>query len=270
MAAEALAGCPSIAVVCESPIDRDTARLLASRVLCERVPWLAEQADWTKDDPLAHVWTWRGLGPADSFLDIHKVPLLAREKGFKPHGKFQGDPAAPGAQCFRKALLLLEAAEPRPDAAVLLWDADEDEAGRYQGLAQARSAGPWRFAVVIGLATPEREAWVICGFAPRDDDERERVQALRRDLGLQPRERSHELSAGRPEHARDCKRVLNTLTTGSADGRDSARERACLRETPLADLRRCGSGDKRGPLTGNGLPEFLGEIAAHLPPLFSR
>lgn len=127
-------GVKSITVVCEAHADRRVACELADRVLVEQVSWIEpEVLDDYRD--------WRGLQPGSSFLDIHQVPHLARERGIKVRGFFDNEPGGPRAAVARKALVLLTVCEHPPDAVLIVVDSDNDQK-RRAGLDQARNAHP--------------------------------------------------------------------------------------------------------------------------------
>ncbi|HEY8505534.1 MAG TPA: hypothetical protein VIL46_13200 [Gemmataceae bacterium] len=107
-------------------------------------------------------------------------------------------------------------------------------------------------SIVVGLAVVEREAWVISGFDPQDDEETARLGAERQTLGFDPRLRSHELTACKNDQAvRSPKRVLRQLSGGNRD-----RERNCWTNTSLERLRERGS--------ENGLAAYLQEVRDRL------
>lgn len=76
-----------------------------------------------------------------------------------------------------------------------------------------------RFRVLIALAEPKREAWVLCGFKPETDDEHSRVESLRSELGYDTRTGSHDLTATKDGALRDAKRVLQALASTVTDPR---------------------------------------------------
>ena len=97
---------------------------------------------------------------------------------------------------------------------LLIRDCD-DQPERRRGLAQASTREPghaWPFHVVIGLAHPKREAWVLAGFEPRDPDEHARLTTLRSELGHDPCTSSDQLTARTPGSKRDAKRVVAYCT----------------------------------------------------------
>lgn len=128
---------------------------------------------------------------------------IARRLGVKvPYGHFGGAPAAPGATMLQTVQLIVRRMQQRdPDVAfealVLVWDMDTQRGGRHAGLAQAVAQGalPSSVALVLGCPDPIRETWVLAGFEPETDDERQRLEAERRALGFHPHEEPHRRSA---------------------------------------------------------------------------
>lgn len=244
-----MAGAYAFAIVCESPADRRTAADLADRVLCQQVGWLE------LDDLKLHR-RWQGLEESDSHLEWHQTKDLARQRHVKAHGHFEGKPGAPDAYAARRALLLIATAPKSPDAVVLVRDTDGQEE-RRDGLEQARREREWPFPIVLAVAHPKRESWVLTGFEPRNEVEGERLEALSRELGFDPRRRSETLSAAGTGMPRNAKRILALLV-----GEEPEREWTCWRE-PALDLL-----EERGKLTG--LADYLNEVRDRLVPLFLR
>jgi hypothetical protein len=237
----------SIAVVCEAPADQRTGCDLADRVFCRDVPWI-------EDAWLNHVRHWRGIGDNDQCLTWAEVKSLARSLGLRVHGHYQGVPATHDAHAATKALRLLLEMERPPDAVILLRDTDQDP-NRRIGLEQARSASDLAGRIVIGLAHPTRECWVLVGFEPQDEQEIARLEELRNELGFDPTEKAQRLT-GKRGVASNAKRVLSDLT---ADNHE--RQRDCWRTTALDVL------VKRG---GNvGLTDYLDEVRDRLIPLLT-
>lgn len=243
-----------LVVVCEADADRRTACGLADRVLCQEVPWIEPAS-------LADHRSWRGLEAGTTYLKWSQAGNLFRKSGLKAHGHFDGRPGAPDALAARRVLLLLRKAELIPDAVVLVRDSDGD-ARRQSGLEQARaewasSVPPEEsFPIVIGLAHPKREAWVLAGFEPQDKEEGERLLALRRELGFDPRLRAHQLLASETGALHDAKRVLAVLIGSRAE-----REEICWTECRLELL------EERGD--ESGLTAYAREVRERLVPLFS-
>ena len=228
------------AVVYEDTADFDIATELADRVLCDAVGWLREQ---NLDD----CRTWLGKSHAGDELSWTGVKHLSRDAGVRGHGHFAGVRGAADAVATRKAILYLRREFPGLDAILLVRDRDNQPLRRF-GFEQARREDHGGLPIVVGLAVPMREAWVLCGYEP-DEDEAELLEAVRTRVKFDPRTRSHDVA--------DPKRALHELTAS-----DPERERRCWFDTPLTTLRERGE--------DNGLAEFLEDIAARLTPLFGH
>ncbi|MBI1902972.1 MAG: hypothetical protein HYS13_17885 [Planctomycetia bacterium] len=239
----------SFVVVHEAQPDFTVATELADRVFLDHINWLdatllESQRQWVGDDPPRGRLTWKA------------IRSRARELGIRVHGHFDGEPALPDANAARKAIAYVLRQFDTVDAIVLIRDAD-DQNVRRQGLEQARALFSSQTAIVIGLAVPERECWVISGFEPENDDERQRLESEIQKLGFNPSLRSHELTAVKDDRAkRSPKRVLKALAND-----DIERERNCWQITPLTVL------EERG--RHNGLKDYLREVEELLSPLMT-
>jgi len=96
----------------------------------------------------------------------------------------------------------------------------------------------------------------LCGFEPKDEEERGRLQAECQLLGLDPRERAQELAARDETAKKSTKRVLAALTEGDWD-----RQAECWQTTSLETLKTRGA--------HNGLVDYLSEVDAILAPLIA-
>ena len=231
------------AVVHEAPADFQTGTELADRVLVESI-------DWMEEDLIEHHRTWLRES-SGAPLTWKRIKQSALDAGINAIGFFDGEPAQPDARAARRAILYLRHALPDLAGVLLIRDQD-DQPERRVGLDQARRQEEGRLPVVVGLAVVERESWVISGFDPQDVVEESHLAVERQTLGLDPRVRSHELTACKDDRApRSPKRVLRALCGGDPD-----RERRCWRETLLATLRHRGA--------ENGLGAFLDEVRQEL------
>lgn len=235
-----------LGVVCEARSDRDTACALADRVLVDAIDWLDEALLDTQR-------SWRGLTPGEPFLRWASVKAEATRAGLRGlFGHFGNKPAEPDALMARRALLLFVGAEPRPQAVMLIRDSDADERRRI-GLEQARDEKSWPFEVVIGVAEPKRECWVLAGFDAKESEE----DALRQEeqrLSFHPVREAHRLTAREHGAKNDAKKALDALTSGRLE-----REEECLRATSLEVLRERGR--------NVGLTSFLSEVHERLVPM---
>jgi hypothetical protein len=239
----------SLAVVCESPADQRTGCDLADRVFCAEVPWL-------EPGLLEACRKWRGFDTSACYVLWTELRRVAQAKGIRiPHGHFEGEPGKSDAAAARRAIRVLMAADAPPDAIVLLRDEDAD-GQRRKGIEQARQETRLEVRVVVGVADAMRESWVLAGFDPKDDAEQSRLQAVRRELGFDPRENAHRLRAKHRYDKNNPKRVLDFLTEG-----DFHREASCWRDTDLELLKRRGK--------DNGLSDYLDEVKARLVPMVS-
>lgn len=235
------------AVVCEASADRNSGCLLADRVLLDELDWLTPET-------LEAVRKWRGSTEEKPFLRWASVREECAQAGIKGiFGRFGGQPGEPDAYAARLALLLLSAPGVRPSAVILLRDSD-GEARRRTGLEQARAERKWPFPVIIGVAEPKRECWVLAGFEPRTEDETARVEEERKRLSFHPIQDAHQLTAREHGAKKDAKKVLEALTRGDAE-----RERLCLEETPLETLSSLG--------LKTGLAAYLQEVRGQLVPV---
>jgi hypothetical protein len=232
-------------VVCEARADRDTACGLADRVLLEEVSWLSPETL----DSCRH---WRGLQSEDSYLRWASVKEEFRRAKLVIFGGFNNEPGAQDSYTARRALLLLAGARRRPDAVLLIRDSDAQR--DRTGLEQARNNRSWPFQVIIGLAEPKRECWVLAGFEPSNEDEANRLEAEKQRLSFDPVRDAHQLTAREHGAKKDAKVALDALTQG-----DEERARACLEETSLSVL------EERGRKTG--LAEYLKEVRERLVPI---
>lgn len=224
--------CDILAVV-EAPADERVVWALVDRVIREHLDPSQTGPDEVRRWVSSIVW--------------HEVPTLAAQAGIRAHGHFAGEPGAPDALAARRALRLASMRTSRSARVVLVRDMD-DQPNREVGLKQARDESPLAEHVAIGLAQPEREAWVLAGFQATDARERQALSELRQHLGFDPTTRPGGL---RGRGKRSAKQALDRLT-----GHDLERERACIESTSLAVLRVRGR--------SCGLSAFLSEVAARV------
>jgi hypothetical protein len=213
---------------------------------------LLEHIDWISPELLGSYREWRGVVADETFLKWSNVKDRAGLAGIRIFGRFDDKPDALTA---RKALLLFAGLKKPPAAVVLIRDSDGYRDRKDgQGLTQARDGSRWPFQVLIGVAHPKREAWVMAGFQPQSPEESARLQALRERLSVDPILKAHELDAREHGAKTDIKRALEELLQGDGD-----RERQCLTETELAVLAQRGE--------DNGLTAYLSEVRDRLVPV---
>ncbi|HEX7837676.1 MAG TPA: hypothetical protein VF469_09450 [Kofleriaceae bacterium] len=243
---------------CEAPSDFRLAAGLVDLVLRESgLAWVIDNLDTPEV-----IRTWQSDGSGCAYFDLHNLDRYTVKLGIRSvRGHFNGRPGGFGSTTARKAFLIARALHKRTpsepiDAVVLLWDTDHQADERRLAVSVARDeARQWApFQIVCGFPDPEREAWVLAGFDPCDDIERQRLDELHRDLGFSPVHHAIRLRDKDPGALRDIKRVLTVLT-----GEDPDREARCWIEPSLATLR------ERGAATG--LSTFLNDLEAVLPAL---
>jgi hypothetical protein len=109
------------------------------------------------------------------------------------------------------------------------------------------------------MAEPEREAWVLNGFVPQTNDEKEILQKIRKEVNFDPCIDAHRLRGKISQpgtETRDIKQVLCLL------GIDPLREKLCWQVTPLSTL------VERGGKTG--LSDFIDEVSNFLLPILTQ
>jgi hypothetical protein len=242
-------------VVCEALGDFTTATELADRELLARIDWLEDglldsQRQWIVKDGSGNQLLWKS------------IKGLAKKHGIVARGHFDNQPGMPDAQAARKAIHYIRHCFDSVDAILLIRDTD-DQPNRRKGLEQARStltrspAVVQQPVIVIGVAVVERESWVISGFTPITDDEKQLLAQERQNLGFDPSTRTHDLIACKDNQAkRSPKRVLAVLTNNSEE-----RQRICWAETELSVLKERGG--------YNGLMAYLAEVEDRLVPLIT-
>lgn len=225
-------------IVCEAMFDRRVATTLTERKLHEIDP--DEGLDWLPVE-------------GRPFLKWSDMTQVLKNLRLRPrHGLFGRKPKEPDAQAARNALQIVRELSKKTqiDAILLIRDAD-DQPRRRIGLEQARDEAQLHAAVVIGLANPMLEAWILGGFEPESDDEEGRLAEEKRKLGFDPRRDAHRLDAKNETAKKSAKRVLDALTQG-----DESRKERCYEVSALELLA------TRGVQTG--LSAFLDEVETRI------
>jgi len=234
-------------VIYEAQADFTVATELADRVLLHEIDWLDVEL-------LQFQRQWIGEEPPGSRLTWRSIPGRAREAGIRVHGQFNGEPGLPDSQAARRTIAYVLRKLVCVDAILLIRDVD-DQGERKHGLEQARAVYASECTIILGVAIRERESWVVCGFQPSDEKEKQRLATESQSLGWNPCLESHRLTAGKDDQAlKSPKRVLQVLTGGDRD-----REAECWRNTSLSMLAERGQ--------HNGLADFLKEVRNRLAPL---
>ena len=245
-------------VIVESGADARTATKLAERVLKEKF-------DWLDDDILQHCFQWTGLEEGTEFScwrDIIKIIDDAKEKlKYKPVRYFGHDSngvplKADGAASIKVLNLVHFLQRIRQIKAVLFIRDLDNQPERKEGIEQARlehiNKTP-KLEIIIGAADPKREAWVLNGFIPSNQQEKQIIEEIKNKLSFDPSIESHRLRATsekEPERIRNVKVVVEQLT-GNME-----REKQCWEETNLKHLRERG--------VDTGLTDYIQEVEERL------
>lgn len=240
-------------IIAEARADARIARELADRVISD------ETDTWLDPETVEVMRTWRGLEDGTGYTKWTDVKRLASARNIRSIGhRKAGRPGAVDFAQSRKAILLHERLSRSKDVPVLLLVRDMDrQPERALGMCQARKQPPKPpFIVIIAVANPKREAWVLNGYNPQNDAEQERLDAVKQEIGRDPRHHAHTLTASQSGAKNNAKRILDALDVSGE------REKICWMETDLDTLRTRGS--------NTGLRNFLNECAEHLPPLFDE
>jgi len=248
-------------VIVESSADARTATKLAERLLVEKVEWLEHET-------LQYYFQWSGLQENTEhscWQDINQIiQNLKQSLGFRPprylgHGK-DGALKADGAAAIKILNLVRFLQKTRQIKAVLLIRDLDNQSERREGIEQARSEHINRqpkLEIIIGTADRMREAWVLNGFIPSNQQEKQILQEITTELRFNPCEESHRLCSNSWEERdriRNPKVVVEKLTGGRMQ-----REQQCWEETSLELLR------KKGLHTG--LTADINEIEERLIPI---
>lgn len=238
-------------MVAEARADAALATALADRTVVERGP------QWLDAATCEAMRRWEGIEAGSELTRWREIPALAKQRRLRTHPRGNGADAA----AAHKAMLLAQlhgTGGGMPAALLLLRDADT-QPERRANIAGERDALEPRlgFPVVVGVADPKREAWVLHGFDPSGPTEEKALAAMIAETGLDPRSDGHRLrgDSRRGSAERDLKQLLGRLAG------EYERERRCWEEAPLEVL------TARGERTG--LAAFLGELEGRLVPLYS-
>jgi hypothetical protein len=249
-------------VIVESSADARTATKLADRILVEKI-------DWLEPEMLQHLVQWSGLeaGTENScWKNISHIIEREKESGFQPPDFYvvisprQKTLQPDGANTIKILNLVSYLQKTRNIKALLLIRDLDNQPERRQGIEQARSEHinrPPKLEIVIGTAERMREAWVLNGFIPSNQDEEQILKEITTQLKFNPCEESHRLrsnSLTEPDRIRNPKVVVEKLTGGRME-----REQQCWEETPLEYLREKG--------VDTGLTAYIKEIEERLIPI---
>ncbi len=218
---------------------------------------------------MQYLFQWAGLDlgtPYSCWKDLKDIVERANRDGlriprFLGHDKDGARKADSAAT--NKILKVIEFLKNRRSIKAVIFIRDLDnQPERRPGIEQACSNyrnAQSPLAIVIGTPNRMREAWVLNGFIPLNEQETQILQEIKSLLNFDPCEESHRLrsnSREEPERIRNPKVALERLT-----GSDPAREQQCWETTSLEILH------QRGKLTG--LTAYLKEVEQWLMPMIT-
>lgn len=256
-------------VIVESSADAQTATKLAERVLVDKVEWLEREQ-------LQYLFRWSGLEENTEhscWKNIKHIIEVEKKSGFRLP-KFLGtnrnskEPLKHDAATSIKILNLVRYLQKKRNIKALLFIRDLDnQAQRREGIEQAcsehdracleHSNRQAKLAIIIGTAARMREAWVLNGFIPSNQEETRILEDIKTELNFDPCEESHRLCSNsweEPDRIRNPKVVVEKLTGGKME-----REQQCWEETSLELLRKNG--------VETGLTAYIKEIEERLIPI---
>lgn len=245
-------------VIVESSADARTATKLADRILVQKI-------DWLDAEMLQHLYQWSGLeGDTENscwknidditkrLADKFKFPTIRSNKKFKSDGQ--------SANKIIKLISFLQYKQKREIKAVIFMRDLDNQPQRREHIEQARLEQIDRqpkLAIIIGTADRMREAWVLNGFIPSNQEETRILEDIKTELTFNPCEESHRLRSNsweEPDRIRNPKVVVEKLTGGKME-----REQECWEDTPLELLRKNG--------VHTGLTTYINEIEERLIPI---
>jgi hypothetical protein len=245
-------------VIVESSADARTATKLAERLFVDKI-------DWLEHETLQYHFQWSGLeaGTENScWKNIDDITKRLSDKfkfpTIRSNGKFKSD--GQSAHKIMKLISFLQYKQKRDIKAVIFMRDLDHQSERREHIEQARSEQSDRqpkLAIIIGTPDRMREAWVLNGFIPSNQDEKQILKEITTQLTFNPCEESHKLrsnSLTEPDRIRNPKVVVEKLTGGRME-----REKQCWEETPLEYLREKG--------VDTGLTAYIKEIEERLIPI---
>jgi hypothetical protein len=240
-------------LVCEGSSDERTITRLVERVLTDEVGWLVGL--------FGQVIGWRGVLDHQSYTSWageSGVKGLGRSRNIRVHGDFSGEDWRGEAIQAKKAIRLFREARIKGriqgelSAVFLIRDTDGDMQ-RRDGMEAARQDSSASFEMVLGLPHTNRECWILVAFEPSNEDEQDVLDDLRSNLGFDPTEQAHRLTAQTGAAKKNAKRVLEKLLLGN-----QRREDDLIESAVVEDLKRAGE--------NVGLADFIEEIKMRVAP----
>lgn len=228
-------GARTVILVLEGPSDFERIPVIVDHLL-------EKHGDGTA---LGDVRRFVGVGGLP-YLDLHKIPELARERGlpryYSPGGKNHGD-----AGTLRKLHFVLQKEKLLVPGSVILWARDDDGDSARGDREALRAAWTPSSPLLLAIASECGEAWVIAGFRVEGPADAAKIKVWRQELGFEPHVQPHRLS-----HKRNVPKSAKKVAEDLFDG-DREREVAALRLA--ADSKSQASMDC-------GLTKFCAEVDA--------
>lgn len=218
-----------VCVVCEAEFDFLVVRELFERVARESVDWL----DGHELDDFFHFCS----DEARPFYMWSRVGQLGEKLPFRKQGRVSEGPGAVAAK--RAVNLVISQHSALRDRGIILLVLDADKRpDREEGLKAAQAANAFlRERVVVGCANSKIECWCLCCLEDSDVPA-DRLAAVRRNLGYNPLQKAHELTARQNDNKAKhvAKKVLADLLGDDVDA-----YRAGIASMPLRRMREKGT-----------------------------
>ncbi len=248
-------------LVCEGPADDRTVRTLVQRVIEDHCVWVRGQFDkivrWTGVEQFTDFTKWSGEGGISQLAKSHHIRLHGKFSGILGEGRGDAIQAVKALRLFR-AGVIAEQYEPKLEVVFLIRDTD-GILERHEGMRHARDDAVVSFEVVLGVPHTKRECWILTAFVPTSEPEMAQLEELESELGFDPTDEAHQLTAATTGAKKNVKRVLGKLIDSSGES-ELERERVALEDSDLDALKQKGR--------EVGLREFLEEVEQFAVPLF--
>lgn len=237
----------AIFLLAEAQADAETVTCIADRLLLQHAPSEEERECGQNSAWLKSKREWKGMEAESNYTKWTGIKELAKQHRIRVLGRGGMD-----RDIFRKAILVAEAVRgENPRWMVVSRDLDTQHPDeRRESLEHIREEyriQGWQ--IVLAVARPFREAWVLHGFVPGSREEEAALKEERAKLGFDPTLSPERLTAQNETAKQNAKRVLSSLLAAARNRRD--REQTCLEQTPLSTLL-----EKAGKTGGSGLIGF--------------
>lgn len=250
-----------ILLCAEDILNATLARDICDRVVAERAneEWLRElwspahiesQRYWTGLDD--DTW-WSDRPRCEREADLLDISANIRIKETGRKKAFHGV----AGLAFRTTKMAAWR-QPRPDILVLAGDTDGQEdldRLRKAGVAGANESLP----VLVAEPIREAEAWIVAGFEPHNEAERDRLKQVQKELGFDPTSQPERMMSTITGDKRDSKRICKFLLGIDHISPNAKRAKICWLDTPLETL------IQRGERTG--LADYIRQIEQVLLPM---